>query len=96
MVNVFRSIYLVRLTRDLLIVEGDLNLVGDGLLWGVGDQALATSKNLDLVGDISVVDGDFKLAFSSLWGVNSEGAQDSDHAVGDVSHLFEIGSEFNF
>ena len=43
MVNIFRSIYLVRLTWDLLIVEGDLNLVGDGLLWGVGDQTLATS-----------------------------------------------------
>ena len=31
---------------DLVVVEGDLDLVGDGLLWGEGDQALAAAQHL--------------------------------------------------
>ena len=42
----------------LVVVEGDLDLVGDGLLGSEGDQALPSPEDLDSVGNISVIDGD--------------------------------------
>ena len=74
-------------TCDLLIVERDFNLVGDGLLRRVGDQALAPSKDLDLIRHVAVVDRDFELAFAGLWRVDPECAQNANDAVCDVRHL---------
>ena len=51
---------------DLVVVEHDLYLMGDGLLGGVGYQALAATQHLDSVGDVAVVDRNLQLTFAGF------------------------------
>ena len=60
------------LTWDLFIVECDFDFVCDCFFWSVGDETLATAEDLDGIGNVTVVDGDLKLALSGAGCVNSE------------------------
>jgi hypothetical protein len=71
----------------LLLVEGDLYLVSDCLLRRVGDEALSSSEDLNLIWNVPVVDRNLKLTLTGFGGVYAEGAQNADNAVGYVGYL---------
>ena len=70
----------------MFVVEGDFDLVGDGFLGGVGDEALAAAQDLHRVGHVAVIDGDLQLTLASSGGVDAEGGEDADVSVLNVRH----------
>ena len=73
-------------SRDRLAVELDVDGVRLGLLGRKVDEATTASKNLNVIWNFSVVDGNLQLTLSGLGGVNPELTRLAHHTVAGFSH----------